>query len=55
VTVYYNPNNPSEAVLERAAGGSVLGIVIGIIFLLVSLCVGCPVLGYLLLQQFGAV
>lgn len=41
VTVYYNPANPSDAVLERKAGGSTLSLVLGIIFLLVGLCIGC--------------
>jgi hypothetical protein len=41
VALYYNPANPSEAVLERKAGGSTLSLVLGIIFLLVGLCIGC--------------
>jgi hypothetical protein len=49
VTVYYDPNNPGEAVLERKAGGSTLSLVLGIVFLVISLCLGCPVLLYLLL------
>ena len=45
VTVYYNPNNPSEAVLERRAGGGAAGWVVGIVFLVAGLCFGCLVLG----------
>jgi len=44
VTVYYNPANPTDAVLERKAGGSTISLVLGIIFILVSLCLGCPVI-----------
>ena len=48
VTVYYDPSNPGEAVLERKAGSSTLSLVLGIVFLVISLCLGCPVLLYLL-------
>ena len=41
VTVYYDPANPGEAVLERKAGGSTASLVLGIIFLVVGLCIGC--------------
>jgi len=44
VTVYYDPANPADAVLERKAGGSTVSLVLGIIFILVSLCLGCPVI-----------
>ena len=44
VTVYYNPENPSEAVLERQAGGSKVSLVIGIILLVLSVCIACPLL-----------
>lgn len=54
IAVYYNPENPSEAVLERQAGGATLSMVIGIIFLLVGLCLGCPMLIYTLLVPFGS-
>jgi hypothetical protein len=49
VPVYYDPNNPAEAVLERKAGGSTVSLVLGIVFLLVSLCLGCPVLAAVIL------
>jgi hypothetical protein len=41
VTVYYNPANPSEAVLERAAGGFAISLVIGILFVFIALCAAC--------------
>ncbi len=44
VTVYYNPDNPAEAVLERSAGGSNVGLILGIIFIAVSVCLACPAL-----------
>ena len=46
VTVYYNPDNPSEAVLERKVGSKLVGMIIGIVFLFISLCVGLPLLVY---------
>lgn len=44
VTVYYNPEKPSEAVLERQAGGLKWGLIVGIICLVLSLCIACPLL-----------
>ncbi|MBU2611188.1 MAG: DUF3592 domain-containing protein [Chloroflexi bacterium] len=44
VNVYYDPANPADAVLERKAGGNTLAMVLGIILLAISLCLGCPVL-----------
>jgi hypothetical protein len=52
VTVYYDPNNPAEAVLERKAGGSTVKLVLGIIFLAISLCLGCPGLVALVLAPW---
>jgi hypothetical protein len=48
VNVFYNPANPEDAVLERTAGGSNISLVIGIVFILISLCIGCPLVGGLL-------
>lgn len=53
VTVFYSPNNPAEAVLERKAGGSTLTLVLGIIFIAVSLCLGCPALVGLALTSWS--
>lgn len=44
VNVYYDPNKPSEAVLERQAGGLKWGLIVGIICLVLSLCIACPLL-----------
>lgn len=41
VTVYYNPDNPSEAVLEQKAKSTTLTLVIGIVLILLALCAGC--------------
>lgn len=45
VRVFYNPQNPNEAVLEQKAQGSIGGIIGGIILILISACVACPALG----------
>jgi len=45
VTVYYDPNDPSQAILERRAGGGVAGWIVGILFLVAGLCFGCLVIG----------
>jgi len=45
VTAYYNPEKPSEAVLERAAGeGAKTAKTMGIIVLAVSACIACVLL-----------
>ena len=44
VAVFYNPQNPAEAVLERRASGSTVALVIGIIFAIVGVCTGCGTL-----------
>lgn len=48
VTVYYDPQNPAEAVLERRAGGTTLMLVAGIVCLVLSLCSICGVAGWLI-------
>lgn len=40
-TVYYNPQKPSDAVLERQAMGSKTFLIVGIVFLVVSLLACC--------------
>ena len=40
VSVYYDPNNPEDAVFERRVGGKVF-LIVGIIFCLVALCTLC--------------
>jgi len=54
VTVYYDPSNPAEAVLERKAGGSMLATVVGVIFIVLSLCISCPMIFSGLAAAFGA-
>ena len=40
ITVYYNPNAPEDAVLERRVGGKV-ALIIGILFSLIAICTAC--------------
>ena len=49
--VYYNPGNPAEAVLERRAGGLGITFVMGLVFLLVAVCMACP-MAFMALMQF---
>jgi hypothetical protein len=51
VTVYYNPEKPSEAVLERKAGGFKFLMTGGILLLVIGLCIGC-VMGVGLVRNF---
>ena len=44
VHVYYNPQKPTEAVLDRAAKNSTVVLVVGGVFLLMGLCAGCGAL-----------
>ena len=44
VTVYYNPEKPSEAVLERQASGARWLSVIGGILMTIGLCISCGLL-----------
>lgn len=53
VIVYYDPANPSDAVLERKAGSFTTTMILGIIFLVLGLCVGCPILGGLVINLFS--
>lgn len=41
VKVFYNPENPADAVLEQKISGSA-PLVVGIILLVVGICLGCP-------------
>jgi hypothetical protein len=45
VPVYYDPNKPSDAVLQRQVSGSKMGLILGIIFIVVGVCIACPVMG----------
>ncbi len=44
VTVYYNPENPGEAVLERQAVGTNFMTIGGVVLIVVGLCVTCGLL-----------
>jgi len=41
VTVYYNPANPADAILERTAPANTVTLILGIIFLVITLCLIC--------------
>lgn len=45
VTVYYNPENQNEAVLERNAGRQIWGVVGGILLIVFGLCPACAMIG----------
>ena len=49
VVVYYNPENPAEAVLEREAKGGLLPIIIGVMFMGFGLIFGCVAGGLMVL------
>jgi hypothetical protein len=53
VTIYYNPSNLAEAVLERKAGSAMLGTALGIIFAILGLCIGCSLILGGLAAAFG--
>jgi len=43
VPVYYDPSKPSDAVLERQSSGSNVGMILGIIFIVIGVCLACPI------------
>jgi hypothetical protein len=53
VQVYYNPANPSEAVLERKPAAGRSGLIVGIVFLVLSLCIGCAAVSFLAYSFFA--
>jgi len=53
VTVYYNPENPEDAVLEKRAAGTMTTLIIGIAFLAVTVCLGLPIAFSLLFSLLG--
>jgi hypothetical protein len=40
IPVYYNPVQPQEAVLEKSAPAGMMGLIIGIILVVISACLG---------------
>ena len=42
VTVFYNPENPAEAVLEREVASTQGGLIVGILLTVLMLCLLCP-------------
>jgi hypothetical protein len=48
VTVYYDPENPKDAVLERRAGAVSASVIVGIALLCVSACLCVPGVGSIL-------
>lgn len=49
VNVYYNPQNPAEATLQTRMG-SKTGLILGIIFLVIGMMIGCLGLGGILIS-----
>jgi len=50
VTVFYNPANPQEAVLEQGTAATTVILIIGIALLGAAACLGCPLIGSLTLN-----
>ena len=53
VTVYYNPEDPQDAVLEKRAAGTMTTLIIGIAFLAVTVCLVLPIVGSVLFSLLG--
>lgn len=41
VSVYYNPEKPAEAVLQQVATKTTVGLIIGIVLVVITICIGC--------------
>jgi hypothetical protein len=52
VSVYYNPQNPSEAVLEKHSSGATTSLVIGIIMFLLAACFACAMVSTVIGNYF---
>jgi len=55
VSVYYNPEKPSEAVLQQVAQKTSVGLVIGIVLVVITLCLVCLMTTGILRLVTGAV
>lgn len=51
VTVFYNPDDPTDAVLEQRSNAGLM-LALGIIFVAVGLCILCPAAGYWIYNTF---
>lgn len=51
VTVFYNPDDPTDAVLEQRSNAKLL-LILGIVFAAVGLCFLCPGAAYLIYNTF---
>lgn len=51
VDVFYNPQNPADAVLEAGSAGGTVLIVLGVVFLVVACCVLVGLLGVMVYQS----
>jgi len=54
VTVYYNPEKPGEAVLEKKVVKSKGGLILGIVFMVLALCT-CLISGIMLIRALTGV
>jgi hypothetical protein len=50
VTVYYNPTNPREAILERKSKSASASMIIGIVFIVLSIVTFCVMAGSIAVQ-----
>ena len=53
VTVYYDPSKPSDAVLERQVSGGKVVMILGIIFIVIGVCIACPITVVMLVNAFS--
>jgi hypothetical protein len=44
VLVFYNPEKPTEAVVEQTSGGAKWALVVGIIVLIMAVCIAAVLL-----------
>ena len=47
VTVYYNPDDPQEAVLVRESKSTKTGLVVGVVMLVTVVCLMCTLIYFL--------
>lgn len=54
LVIYYDPEKPAEAVVERQASGFKLLLIGGILLIVISFCVGCAISGASLVSWMRA-